>query len=74
MAETEHDYAYDDRFAAMAELVWGPGLLSGAAATYRRLFDGVATRGCRILDIGCGLGGADIMLIRECGCAACHWA
>jgi len=56
MAEDE----YDDRMLAMLELIWGEGL----SVTGRSR--GLA-RDRLVLDIGCGIGGVDLVLAREYG-------
>jgi phosphoethanolamine N-methyltransferase len=62
---------YDEGMQALLQLVWGEGFLSpGGAEEVRRVLDGVDLRGCRVLDIGCGLGAIDVLLAKEHGAAA----
>jgi len=59
---------YDQELQALLQLVWGDGFLSpGGADEIRRLLEGVDLRGRRVLDIGCGLGAIDVLLVREHG-------
>jgi ubiquinone/menaquinone biosynthesis C-methylase UbiE len=50
------------------EMIWGEGFMSpgGAEEVVRIVADHDIT-GCSILDIGCGLGGAAIVLVQRCG-------
>ena len=64
MAEDE----YDDNMVAMLELVWGEGFLSpGGPEAVRSIVRDLDLRDRRVLDIGCGLGGVDLVLAREFG-------
>jgi ubiquinone/menaquinone biosynthesis C-methylase UbiE len=64
------DEEYDDELVALLELVWGDGFLApGGRGSVLRTVDGVDLDGRKVLDIGCGLGGADLVLTRECGAA-----
>jgi SAM-dependent methyltransferase len=61
---------YDEGMQALLQLVWGDGFLSpGGADEVRRVLEGVDLRGCRVLDIGCGLGAIDVLLVKEHGAA-----
>ncbi len=63
-----HQDEYDDKLVTMLEIVWGAGFLSpGGAANVRRTVAGVDLEGCEVLDIGCGLGGAALVLAGELG-------
>jgi ubiquinone/menaquinone biosynthesis C-methylase UbiE len=65
-AGQEHEYS--DDVIALLELRWGDGFLSpGGAAEVARLLEGAEIAGCEVLDIGCGTGGADVLLVREHG-------
>ena len=66
-ADTHAD-EYDDATVALLELVWGAGFMApGGAQNVRKLVAGLDVRGKTILDIGCGLGGGDIVLARDLG-------
>jgi phosphoethanolamine N-methyltransferase len=61
---------YDDGMLALLQIVWGEGFLSpGGAAEVARVLEGSDIRGQRVLDIGSGLGGVDLLLVREHGAA-----
>ena len=54
---------YDDRMLTMLQLIWGEGFLSpGGPQAVREIVSGIPLDGCRVLDIGCGLGGLDQVL------------
>ena len=59
---------YPDDFVAGIEWMWGEGFLSpGGPDEVRALLEGVDLTGCRVLDVGSGLGGIDILLVTEHG-------
>jgi ubiquinone/menaquinone biosynthesis C-methylase UbiE len=59
---------YDDGMQALLQIVWGDGFLSpGGAAEVARLLEGVDLRGASVLDIGCGLGAIDRLLVEAHG-------
>ena len=61
---------YDDNLMALLEAVWGEGFMSpGGTREVDRYLTGVDLRGCSVLDIGCGLGGVDIHLVKAHGAA-----
>ena len=62
---------YDEGMLALLQLIWGDGFLSpGGADELARLFEGIDIRGCEVLDIGCGLGAIDELLIRQYGASS----
>jgi phosphoethanolamine N-methyltransferase len=59
---------YDDELVGLLELIWGDGFLApGGADSVRHTVAGVQLGGTRVLDIGCGVGGADVVLAGELG-------
>src|SRR3954468_12548058 len=57
---------YEESFIARLEMMWGEGFLSpGGADEVRLMLSGEDISGKRILDIGCGAGGAELLLVRE---------
>ncbi len=59
---------YPDDFVAGIEWMWGEGFLSpGGPEEVRALLEGVDLVGCRVLDVGSGLGAIDILLVTEHG-------
>ncbi len=65
MSEASHQ-EYDDNLMALLEGVWGEGFMSpGGTDEVDRYLDGIDLSGKSVLDIGCGLGGVDIHLVRR---------
>jgi ubiquinone/menaquinone biosynthesis C-methylase UbiE len=59
---------YDEGMQTLLQLVWGEGFLSpGGAEEVARLLEGSDIRGQRVLDIGCGLGAIDLLLVQSHG-------
>ena len=64
---------YDDAMLALLQIIWGDGFLSpGGAEEIERLLEGSDISGFRrsILDIGCGLGAIDELLVTRFGAAS----
>jgi SAM-dependent methyltransferase len=61
---------YDDNLMSLLEALWGEGFMSpGGVAEVDRYLEGIELRGKKVLDIGCGLGGVDLHLLRKHGAA-----
>jgi len=59
---------YDDSMQTLLQLLWGDGFLSpGGAEEVARVLEGSDIRGCRVLDIGAGLGAVDQLLVASHG-------
>ena len=62
---------YDDGMQALLQIIWGDGFLSpGGAAEVACLLEGSDIAGCTILDIGCGLGAIDELLVAKYAAAS----
>lgn len=65
-ATATHEDEYGDDLVALLELVWGEGFLSpGGPEAVRAIVGGTDLADRHVLDIGCGLGGIDVLLARE---------
>ena len=61
---------YDDNLMALLEAVWGEGFMSpGGVDEVDRYLNGIELTGLSVLDIGCGLGGIDVHLVKRHGAA-----
>src|SRR5262249_34469647 len=59
---------YGDAMVAALELLWGEGFLSpGGPAEVAAIVEGHELRGREMLDIGCGIGGIDLLLAERFG-------
>ena len=55
---------YDPGMQTLLQMLWGDGFLSpGGAAEVACLLEGSDIAGCSVLDIGCGLGAVDELLV-----------
>lgn len=62
---------YDDGMQALLQIIWGDGFLSpGGAAEVACLLEGSDIAGCNVLDIGCGLGAIDELLVAKYAAAS----
>jgi phosphoethanolamine N-methyltransferase len=62
---------YDAAMQTLLQLLWGEGFLSpGGAHEVAYLLEGSNIAGCSVLDIGCGLGAVDELLITRHGARA----
>ena len=70
MTDPDHDEEYGDTFVAGLEWMWGEGFLSpGGADEVARIVAGTPIEGARVLDVGCGLGAIDLLLVERFGAA-----
>ncbi len=61
---------YDENLKALLEAVWGEGFMSpGGIDEVDRYLTGIKLAGHSVLDIGCGLGGIDVHLVKQHGAA-----
>ena len=66
MSGEDHHEEYGDTFVAGLEWMWGEGFLSpGGAEEVARIVAGVPIAGARVLDVGCGLGAIDVLLVER---------
>jgi len=57
---------YHDKFVAGLQHMWGRGFLSpGGREEVAKVLQGLSLADCRVLDIGCGLGAIDVLLVEE---------
>src|SRR5512134_2168349 len=65
--QVSHDY--DTTMLDMLQIIWGEGYLSpGGPQAVREIMAGIDLAGKRVLDIGCGIGGLDQVIV-ELGAA-----
>ena len=63
-----HENEYTDAFVAKLEMLWGEGFLSpGGPAETGKILEGIDLTGLEVMDIGCGIGGVDMLLARDYG-------
>ena len=66
----DHYEEYGDTFVAGLEWMWGEGFLSpGGADEVARIVAGAPIAGAQVLDVGCGLGAIDLLLVERFGAA-----
>ncbi|MEZ5925172.1 MAG: methyltransferase domain-containing protein [Hyphomicrobiaceae bacterium] len=64
----EQTQAYDDQLVTLLEALWGKGYLSpGGDDETAMVLAGLDLTGKRIIDIGCGTGGATLFIAERCG-------
>jgi phosphoethanolamine N-methyltransferase len=57
---------YERRFTDALQFMWGKGFLSpGGPEEVKEMLRGCSIAGCRVLDIGSGLGGVDLLLAKK---------
>src|ERR1700694_6232790 len=62
---------YDSAMQTLLQLIWGDGFLSpGGADEVACVLEGSDIRGCKLLDIGAGLGVIDQLLVTQHGAAS----
>lgn len=65
---TEHDDEYTAEIQEVLQLLWGEGMLSpGGEAHLDEIVKGLDLQDKLVLDIGCALGGFDVLLARKYG-------
>lgn len=70
MSGQDRHEEYGDAFVAGLEWMWGEGFLSpGGADEVARIVAGAPIEGARVLDVGCGLGAIDVLLVERFGAA-----
>ena len=70
MTDGNRHEEYGDTFVAGLEWMWGEGFLSpGGADEVARIVAGAPIAGARVLDVGCGLGAIDLLLVERFGAA-----
>lgn len=70
MSAHGHHDEYGETFVAGLEWMWGEGYLSpGGEEEVARIVAGAPIAGARILDVGCGLGAVDVLLVERFGAA-----
>jgi phosphoethanolamine N-methyltransferase len=67
-AQYQSRFNYSDKEIWVMELIWGEGFMSpGGSAEVALILEGKDISGCKVLDMGCGTGGIDVLLIRDFG-------
>lgn len=66
--KAEHALYYSDSLIENLQLRWGEGFMSpGGAEELKRMFAGIDLTGATVLDLGCGIGGYDRILVETLG-------
>jgi SAM-dependent methyltransferase len=61
---------YPDHFVRRLEILWGKGFMSpGGPEEVREVLRDIEVAGKTVLDIGCGIGGPDLVIARDLGAA-----
>lgn len=64
----DHQDEYEEELLNFLQIVWGEGFLSpGGPEAVARVMEGLDVKDKLVLDIGCGLGGLDVILAEEYG-------
>lgn len=67
---SEGELHYPEKFIAGLQAVWGEGFLSpGGPEEVAAILEGIDLTGLSVLDIGCGVGGIDLLLVQRHGAA-----
>lgn len=62
------EWLYEEHHIAFLEEMWGDGYLSpGGPDEVARVLEGIDLTGATVLDIGCGIGGITVDLVRRHG-------
>jgi phosphoethanolamine N-methyltransferase len=70
MDAAETGELYHDKMIGILGRLWGKGWLSpGGPEEVARMLEGLDLKGKSVLDIGCGAGGLDVLLVKSCGAA-----
>jgi ubiquinone/menaquinone biosynthesis C-methylase UbiE len=70
MADRDRDREYGMAMVGALELIWGQGFLSpGGPEEVAATLAGRDIKGAEVLDIGCGIGGVDLLLVERFGAA-----
>ncbi len=68
--QSDKEHYYPESELPIFEKIWGKGFVSpGGPAEIAEILQGVDLANSRVLDIGCGMGGIDILLVKEYGAA-----
>jgi SAM-dependent methyltransferase len=69
-SDTGSESEYPDGFITRLQFKWGEGFLSpGGEEEVAEMLKNANLSGCKVLDIGCGLGAIDVLLVEKHGAA-----